>query len=131
MSTASRLPAPTRSSRCGCWILGESRWHNPPMPRQPAADHRDLCSEERLAGVAFRHELLLYRGEEGFLAGTVPFIEQARSCGEPVLVAARSARIELLKDALGAQEEGVEFTDVTALAGNPARIIPAWRRFLD
>jgi anti-sigma regulatory factor (Ser/Thr protein kinase) len=83
------------------------------------------------AGSGFRHELLLYSGEDGFLAGTVPFIEEALSCGEPVLVSVSNARIELLKEVLGQRRDGVQFADMHVLGGNPARIIPAWRRFLD
>ena len=34
----------------------------------------------------FRHEGFLYTGDESFLSGTVPFIEQGVSSGESVLV---------------------------------------------
>ncbi len=79
----------------------------------------------------FHHEALLYAGEEGFLNGTLPFVTAALASEEPVLVAVTNDRIELLKRALGSEAERVHFTDMRRLGGNPACIIPAWRRFLD
>lgn len=38
-------------------------------------------------------------------------------------------RIDLLRDALGREAAKVEFVDMVQLGANPARIIPAWRRF--
>jgi anti-sigma regulatory factor (Ser/Thr protein kinase) len=101
------------------------------MIRQPGVDRRDLRREDGIGGSGFHHELLLYSGEEGFLAGTLPFIDEALSRGEPVLVAVGNARIELLKGVLAQGGEGVEFADMHVLGSNPARIIPAWRRLFD
>ena len=85
-----------------------------------------------LAGKAtFRHEALLYAGQDGFLAGTVPFIRAAREAGEPVLAMVSAAKIELLRDALDGDEVGVCFTDVRLVGSNPARIIPVWREFVE
>jgi anti-sigma regulatory factor (Ser/Thr protein kinase) len=81
-------------------------------------------------GVAFRHEILLYAGEDGFVEGTLPFIDDALAAEEPVLVAVTRARIETLEEALGDDAERVRFMDVEALGRNPARLIPAWHRFL-
>jgi anti-sigma regulatory factor (Ser/Thr protein kinase) len=78
----------------------------------------------------FHHSTLFYAGEEGFLEGTLPFITEAVTTGEPILVAVANARIELLKQGLGDEAELVHFADMHVLGSNPARIIPAWRRFL-
>jgi anti-sigma regulatory factor (Ser/Thr protein kinase) len=80
---------------------------------------------------SFRHEALLYAGEAGFLDGTLPPIERALRRGEPVLVAVAWPRAQLLRDALGEPAQGVDFLDMHELGRNPARIIPAWQRFLD
>jgi anti-sigma regulatory factor (Ser/Thr protein kinase) len=74
--------------------------------------------------------MLFYAGEDGFLEGTLPFVEEAVAAEEPVLVAVANPRIELLRQALGEDAEGVHFADMHVLGRNPARIIPAWRRFL-
>ena len=79
----------------------------------------------------FRHEALLYAGEDGFLEGTLPWIRDAVAAGEPILVVVSAARIARLREELGAQAEGVTFADMADVGINPARIIPAWRAFVD
>jgi anti-sigma regulatory factor (Ser/Thr protein kinase) len=80
---------------------------------------------------AFRHEALLYAGSDGFLAGTLPFIRDAVGAREPTLVMVSAPKIRLLRDALGPQAEAVQFADMEVVGANPARIIPAWRDFVD
>jgi anti-sigma regulatory factor (Ser/Thr protein kinase) len=83
-----------------------------------------------LAAARFRHESLLYACDEEFLAGTLGAIEQARDAGRPVLAAVAQEKVALLRRALGRRAHGVAFADIRELARNPARIIPAWARFL-
>jgi anti-sigma regulatory factor (Ser/Thr protein kinase) len=78
----------------------------------------------------FRHETLFYRGEDGFLGGTVPFIQDALEAEEPVLVAVGQAKIERLREVLPDGGKAVGFADMRVLGSNPSRIIPAWRAFL-
>jgi anti-sigma regulatory factor (Ser/Thr protein kinase) len=91
------------------------------MGQRGTASHTERC---------FHHATLFYAGEDGFLDGTVPFISEAVAAEEPILVAVAVARIEILKDVLGDHAEQVHFADMHILGSNPARIIPAWRRFL-
>ncbi|MCW3027192.1 MAG: putative signal transduction histidine kinase [Solirubrobacterales bacterium] len=79
----------------------------------------------------FHHLTLFHSGDDGFVNGTLPFIAEALTAEEPILVAVGSGRIALLKEALSYDSQGVQFTDMQVLGSNPARIIPAWRRFLD
>src|SRR3954454_7674652 len=79
---------------------------------------------------AFRHEALFYRGNDEFLAGTVPFIRDAVTAGEPVLVAVHPDKAKRIKAELNGESEAVQFVDMPALGHNPARIIPAWREFV-
>jgi anti-sigma regulatory factor (Ser/Thr protein kinase) len=74
---------------------------------------------------------LVFRGDDEFLANTVPFITDGLRAGQPVLVAVTPARIEQLRAALGQAAETVQFRDMTRMGHNPARIIPAWRAFVD
>jgi len=83
------------------------------------------------ASLSYRHEAYLYRGEDEFLAGTVPFVRDGVLAAEPVMVAVSAARIAAMRDALGAEAEGVAFVDMGGLGHNPARIIPAWQEFVD
>ena len=88
--------------------------------RIPAASH-----------TSYRHEAFLYRGDDGFLAGTVPFVRDGIAAGEPVMVAVIERRWALLRDALGVDAKHVDFVDMAELGHNPARIIPGWRSFVD
>jgi anti-sigma regulatory factor (Ser/Thr protein kinase) len=78
----------------------------------------------------FRHTALLYAGGDGFLSGTVPFVREGLEREEPVLVMVPGRRIEALRSALGPDAGEVHFADMAEVGANPARIIPAWRRFV-
>ncbi len=82
-------------------------------------------------GQGFRHDALLYAGEEGFLAGALPFIHAGLAADEPVLVAVERRKIDLLRDALADAADRVQFADMREVGGNPARLIPVWKQFLD
>jgi anti-sigma regulatory factor (Ser/Thr protein kinase) len=79
----------------------------------------------------FRHEALLYAGDDGFLDGTLPWIREALAGDEPILVVVSAAKIARLRDELGPDADQVTFADMAEVGTNPARIIPAWRAFVD
>jgi anti-sigma regulatory factor (Ser/Thr protein kinase) len=79
----------------------------------------------------FSHQLALYDDADGFLASAVPFLRDGLEAGEPILVALSPAKIELLRGELGTDAGGIEFADIEGFGRNPARLIPAWRDFLD
>ena len=72
----------------------------------------------------FVHPALLYRDDEEYLAGTVPFIRDGLAAGEPVAVAVPGPNLELIRRALGADAQRVLLRDMTAAGRNPGRIIP-------
>jgi anti-sigma regulatory factor (Ser/Thr protein kinase) len=78
----------------------------------------------------FSHEALLYDGPDELLAGTLPFIREGLQREEAILIALGAPKVARLREALGADAERVEFTDMAVLGHNPARIIPAWHHFL-
>jgi MEDS: MEthanogen/methylotroph, DcmR Sensory domain len=80
---------------------------------------------------SYRHEAFLYRGDDEFVAGLVPFVLDGLAAAQPILAALPGSHLTLLRDALGADAEAVELLDMSELGHNPARIIPGWRRFLD
>jgi anti-sigma regulatory factor (Ser/Thr protein kinase) len=80
---------------------------------------------------AFTHEAFLYAGMEAFLDGTVPFVQAGLDAGEPVLVVVGTEKIDAMRDALGRSSDRVSFADMADVGANPARIIPAWRDFLN
>jgi anti-sigma regulatory factor (Ser/Thr protein kinase) len=83
------------------------------------------------AGLAFRHEALLYAGLDEFAAGTSHFIREGLTRGEPTLVVVDGGKIDRLRAELGRDAAAVQFADMAEVGANPARIIPAWRDFVD
>ena len=88
-------------------------------------------TQRPVASHGFQHEALLYDGPDGFLEGTVPFITAGVEAGEPVLVVVAATKIQALRSALDGAADHVLFADMADVGLNPARIIPAWRQFLD
>jgi anti-sigma regulatory factor (Ser/Thr protein kinase) len=78
----------------------------------------------------FCHEALFYGGDEEFLAGTLPFINEATATGEPILIAVSDAKISLLEANLNGRPGTVRFEDITQIGRNPARILPLWHQFV-
>ncbi|PZR88954.1 MAG: anti-sigma regulatory factor [Candidatus Nephthysia bennettiae] len=79
----------------------------------------------------FQHQALLYSGESGFVAGTIDFIRSGIAAGEPVLVAVAAPKIDLLRRRLADKADRVQWTNMTGIGANPARIIPLWSQFLE
>ena len=114
-------------------------------PTRAGADRQEAVTSERTTSIlgrqpargdrpthrSYRHEAFVFRGDDQFLASTVPFITEGLEAGQPVLVAVTPARIDLLRAAMGEDAESVQFRDMTRMGHNPARIIPAWRAFVD
>ena len=80
---------------------------------------------------SFRHEALLYAGQSGFVAGTLPFIREGLASEEPMLVVVSEEKIDLLRQGLGSDAGAVHFADMAEVGNNPARIIPAWYDFVN
>ena len=78
----------------------------------------------------YRHEALFYRGDEEFLAGTLPEVREAVEADAAVLVAMPKDHARVLREALDGYRESVAFADMEALGRNPGRIIAAWREFM-
>lgn len=80
----------------------------------------------------FVHPALFYADSDEYLAGTVPFIEQGLSAGEPVAVSVPGPNLAMLRDALGDAAARVRMLDMTKAGANPGRIIPGvLRAFAD
>ena len=80
---------------------------------------------------SYRHEAFLWTEPSDFTDQMAPFVAEGLADGEPVMVAVRSDRARWLRRALGPRAHKVEFVDMAQLGRNPARIIPAWMKFLD
>jgi anti-sigma regulatory factor (Ser/Thr protein kinase) len=78
----------------------------------------------------FRHEAWLYDGDEEFLDRAASFVDDGLCAGEPVYVVVAGRKVEQLRAVIGVDTPGVAYADMGVVGHNPARIIPAWRRFL-
>lgn len=77
-----------------------------------------------------QHEALLYRDDDDFLAGLLPFVRGGLENDEAVVIAEPRARLDLLCDALGDDAAAVDLLDMTEVGRNPGRIIGVWDRLL-
>jgi anti-sigma regulatory factor (Ser/Thr protein kinase) len=92
---------------------------------------RMLAGMPVVAGSVFSHEAMLYEGPADFYRQTIPFIRDAVSEKQPILVAVDQQKIDELQRSLGTDAEKVRFEDMAKVGRNPARIIPIWRAFVD
>ena len=88
----SRDPFGALTSACGRPI--------PVFPR--VTGWRRPQSTSRPGPRGFRHEALLYAGEDGFVEGTLPWLRDAVAAQEPTLVVVSAAKIARLREELGA-----------------------------
>jgi anti-sigma regulatory factor (Ser/Thr protein kinase) len=78
----------------------------------------------------FRHEALLYAGEDEFVSTASAFLRAGIEAEEPALVVVSSRKIDRLREALGRDASRVTFADMSDVGANPARIIPVWHGFV-
>lgn len=90
-----------------------------------------IKSSPARAEQSYRHEAFLWHDRTDFTDGLVPFITDGLAAGEPVMVAAINEHTDWLREALGPEAEQVTFVDMAELGRNPAKIIPAWQKFID
>jgi anti-sigma regulatory factor (Ser/Thr protein kinase) len=88
-------------------------------------------AEGLLQAGTFAHDALFYQGRHEYAREVCSFVRRGVSAGEPVLVAVPRTRLDLVRGALGEAGQAVSFADMAVLGRNPARIIPAIRRFTD
>ena len=100
-------------------------------PNQQTSNARLVTLAAAGAQDEFRHEALFYSGEDEFLQGIGPFLQEGLESEEPTLVVLSAPKLDALRAELGAGAERVEFADMSEVGANPARIIPAWREFVE
>ncbi len=77
------------------------------------------------------HLALVYRSPAEYGAAVRAFVQDGLAAGEPIFLAVPQPSAELLCGALDGAADRVRFADMGELGRNPARIIPAVRRFVD
>jgi anti-sigma regulatory factor (Ser/Thr protein kinase) len=100
--------------------------------RRPQVIEVPVKAASMATASAFRHPALFYRGDEEYLAATVPFILEGLNGGEPVAVAVPGPKLALLRATLGRDADRVRLLNMTEVGRNPGRIIPGvLRAFAD
>jgi anti-sigma regulatory factor (Ser/Thr protein kinase) len=79
----------------------------------------------------FSHEALLYTDTDTFLAGVLPFLREGLRNDEDIYVVVDEPTIDVLRSELGLSADRVVFDNMAQVGANPARIIPAWKDFVD
>ena len=85
---------------------------------------------DRRHGHACRHEALVYGSTEEFAAGTLPFLREGVAQGDRVLVVLRDGGRAVLRDALAADADEVEFADALAWYRSPEHAFQGYTRYL-
>ncbi|GAB3651722.1 anti-sigma factor RsbA family regulatory protein [Glycomyces tarimensis] len=79
---------------------------------------------EHEAGERFEHPAMFYSDRDEYLAGTIPFIDEGLTAGDPVAVAVPEHNLESVRRALGISAERVLLVNMSEAGANPGRIIP-------
>jgi anti-sigma regulatory factor (Ser/Thr protein kinase) len=82
------------------------------------------------SSTTFHHEAVFYAGDREFVDRSRAFLEEGMERDEPALVMVGRRKLELLREGLGGRADQVHFADMEVVGRNPARIIPAWSRFV-
>jgi hypothetical protein len=83
-----------------------------------------------VSSAAFHHEAVFYEGDDQFVDRCLAFVHGGLARSEPVLVMVGGRKLELLRAALGSRAADVHLANMEVVGRNPARIIPAWSRFV-
>ena len=83
-----------------------------------------------VSSATFHHEAVFYEGDDQFVDRSLAFVHDGLARSEPVLVMVGARKLELLRAALASRAADVHLVDMEVVGRNPARIIPAWSRFV-
>jgi anti-sigma regulatory factor (Ser/Thr protein kinase) len=89
-----------------------------------------IRSDDRTSEKEFRHEALLYSGEDEFVEHATAFIHAGLARDEAILTVVEAGKIDRLRAALDESADRVHFADMAEVGRNPALIIQAWRDFV-
>lgn len=89
-----------------------------------------MTAKPGLSATGFHHEAFFYAGDDEFLEGAVPYLEDGIAAGEAVLVVVPEPRLRLVRESMGAAARAVEFWPTGVVGRNPGLLIAAWRDYL-
>jgi len=89
-----------------------------------------LVSGSAFASSMLEHSALVYESEAEFVETAAPFLAEALERSEAALVVAGAGRIELLREALGANQRHVEFAERATWGDGPVEVLSGFRAFV-
>ncbi len=89
-----------------------------------------MTAKPGLSATGFHHEAFFYAGDDEFIEGAIPYLEEGVAAGEAVLVVLPEPRLRLVQESMGSAARGVEFWPMGVVGRNPGRLITAWRDYL-
>ena len=89
-----------------------------------------MSVETQRLDTSYRHEMMLYHGDDDFVARTSEFIRDGLTHDETALTVVDAPKINWLRQSLDDDADRVFFADMSEVGHNPALIIQAWRDFV-
>lgn len=83
-----------------------------------------------MTGPSLRHQALIYRDAQQFLAAVLPFITEGLGRGEPVLAVTTETNSGLLRHELGRAADDVQFVEPARWYTAPGRTLAACHRYV-
>lgn len=118
-------------------IVEALRRHAPRRAAAAAERHVQRSTARLLAGLDpihhshLVHRALVYRGDEEFLAASVPFVQEGLAADERVLAVTTERNDALLRQALGGRADEVEFRDAREWYALPSHTLLSYQRYVE
>ena len=81
-----------------------------------------MTAKPGLSATGFHHEAFFYAGDDEFLEGAVPYLEDGVAAGDAVLVVLPEPRLRLVQESMGATARAVEFWPMGVVGRNPGPV---------
>jgi AcrR family transcriptional regulator len=82
-------------------------------------------------GSSLVHEALIYSSDDEFLERVVPFVRDGLANGDPLVVVLMPKRVALLREALGAEADGIRFVDSSTHYHSAPHALADYRRQIE
>jgi anti-sigma regulatory factor (Ser/Thr protein kinase) len=88
-------------------------------------------SVDSRATPGFRHQAVIYEGDDAYLDKVAPILDQAAGGGQPILVSVPTEKARLLRRSMNGAFDRARFLPMEDAGRNPGRIISFWHDFID
>jgi anti-sigma regulatory factor (Ser/Thr protein kinase) len=82
-----------------------------------------MTADNQIEAPGFVHSAMIYRSEDEYLAGIMPFVDGGLDLGQPVMIVVPGNNLAVVRGALGDKAADVVLRDMTEIGRNPSRIV--------